>query len=91
MTCGVDNATGFGPLVTNFSCLVASRESAISSYSLFILSFPKIHNKQNCKPQGWHRQCNFLSGSCTKLFKAPLFNCYCEISYIHVWLKVFWK
>ena len=31
-TCGVANATGFGPLATNFSLLVASLATAISSY-----------------------------------------------------------
>lgn len=32
VTCGVANATGFGPLVTNFSHLVASVATVISSY-----------------------------------------------------------
>ena len=39
-TCGVANATGFGPLVTNFSCVVASLATAISSYYfIFIYIF----------------------------------------------------
>ena len=48
-TCGVANATGFGPLATNFSRLVASLATAISSYHLFlfIFSFPKIHDEMN--------------------------------------------
>ena len=37
-TCGVANATGFGPLATNFSLLVASLATAISSY-YFILFY----------------------------------------------------
>ena len=41
----------------------------------------------NCKPRGMHRQCNFLSVSCTKSFKHA-FTIITEISYIHVWLKV---
>ena len=35
-TCGVANATGFGPLATNFSHLVASLATTISSYFIFI-------------------------------------------------------
>ena len=48
-TCGVANATGFGPLATNFSLLVASLATAISSYYfiLFSFSFPKIHDGMN--------------------------------------------
>ena len=48
-TCGVTNATGFGPLVTNFLLLVASLATAISSYYfiLFSFSFPKIHYGMN--------------------------------------------
>ena len=38
-TCGVANATGFGPLATNFSHLVASLATAISSYFIFIYFF----------------------------------------------------
>ena len=37
-TCGVGNAIGFGPLVTNFSPVVANLATTISS--LFIFSFP---------------------------------------------------
>ena len=42
-------ATGFGPLATNFSLLVASLATAISSYYflLFSFSFPKIHDGMN--------------------------------------------
>ena len=48
-TCGVANATGFGPLATNFSLLVASLATAILSYYfiLFSSSFPKIHDGTN--------------------------------------------
>ena len=48
-TCGVANATGFGPLATNFSLLVASLATAISSYYfiLFSFSFPKFHDGMN--------------------------------------------
>ena len=47
-TCGVANATGFGPLATNFSLLVASLATGISSYFiLFSFSFPKIHDGMN--------------------------------------------
>ena len=38
-TCGVTNATGFGPLATNFSCVVASLATTISSYSFIYLLF----------------------------------------------------
>ena len=48
VTCGVANATGFGPLATNFSLLVASLAAVISSYFiLFSFSFPKIHDGMN--------------------------------------------
>ena len=48
-TCGVANATGFGPLATNFSLLVASLATVISSYYfiLFSFSFSKIHDEMN--------------------------------------------
>ena len=49
-TCGVANATGFGPLVTNFSPAVGSLATAISTYYfiyLFIFSFPRIHDEMN--------------------------------------------
>ena len=48
-TCGVANATGFGPLASNFSPLVASLATAISSYYfiLFSFSFTKIHDRMN--------------------------------------------
>ena len=38
-TCGVAKATGFGPLATNFSRVVASLATAISSYFIFIYFF----------------------------------------------------
>ena len=38
-TCGVANATGFGPLATNFSRLVASLATAISSYHFIFIYF----------------------------------------------------
>ena len=38
-TCGVANATGFGPLATNFSRVVASLATVISSYFIFIHFF----------------------------------------------------
>ena len=38
-TCGVANATGFGPLATNFSHLVASLATAISSYHFIFIYF----------------------------------------------------
>ena len=38
-TCGVANATGFGLLATNFSCLVASLATVISSYHFSYLFF----------------------------------------------------
>ena len=49
VTCGVANATGFGPLATNFSLLVASLATAISSYYfiLFSFSFPRIRDGMN--------------------------------------------
>ena len=37
-TCGVASATGFGPLVTNFSRVVASLATAISTY-YFIFAY----------------------------------------------------
>ena len=48
-TCGVANATGFEPLATNFSLLVASLATAISSYYLilFSFSFPQIYDGMN--------------------------------------------
>ena len=48
-TCGVANATGFEPLATNFSLLVASLAPAISSYYfiLYSFSFPHIHDGMN--------------------------------------------
>ena len=47
-TCGVANATGFGPLATNFSHVVASLATTISSYFIFIFfPFPGIHDKMN--------------------------------------------
>ena len=50
VTCGVANATGFGPLATNFSRAVASLATAISTYYfiyLFIFSFLRIHDEMN--------------------------------------------
>ena len=44
----------------------------------------------NCKPRGMHKQCYFLSVSCTKPFKH-IFTIITEISYIHVWLEVIWS
>ena len=38
-TCGVANATGFGPLAANFSRLVASLATAISSYYFIFIYF----------------------------------------------------
>ena len=38
-TCGVANATGFGPLATNFSHVVASLATAISTYYLIFIYF----------------------------------------------------
>ena len=38
-TCGVANATGFGPLATNFSRVVASLATAISSYYFIFIYF----------------------------------------------------
>ena len=38
-TCGVANATEFGPLVTNFSRVVASLATAISSYYFIFIYF----------------------------------------------------
>ena len=38
-TCGVASATGFGPLATNFSRLVASLATAISSYHFIFIYF----------------------------------------------------
>ena len=75
-TSGVASVTGFGMLTTNLSCLVASLATAISSYLIylffhFLRSMTKWMNV-NCKPWGMHRQCNFLSVSCTKPFKPPL-------------------
>ena len=49
-TCGVANATGFGPLATNFSLLVASLATAISSYYFILFCsfpFPMIHVGMN--------------------------------------------
>ena len=48
-TCGVANVTGFGPLATNFSRLVASLATSISSYYFILVSFsfPKIHDGMN--------------------------------------------
>ena len=39
VTCGVANATGFGPLATNFSRLVASLATAVSSYHFIFIYF----------------------------------------------------
>ena len=80
-TCGVANATGFGPLATNFSRVVASLATAIStSYFIYIFFlFPRIMTDRNelmltvnlkeCKD---NIVLNFLSVSCTKPFKPPL-------------------
>ena len=38
-TCGVANATGFGPLTTNFSHVVASLATTISSYYFIFIYF----------------------------------------------------
>ena len=38
-TCEVANATGFGPLATNFSRVVASLATAISSYYFIFIYF----------------------------------------------------
>ena len=38
-TCGVANATGFGPLATNFSLLVATLATTISSYYFILINF----------------------------------------------------
>ena len=48
-TCGVANVTRFGLLATNFSRVVASLATAISSYYLFLstFSFPRIHDEMN--------------------------------------------
>ena len=47
-TCGVASATGFGVLATNFSCLVTSLATAISSdHFIYFFSFPKIHDEMN--------------------------------------------
>ena len=48
-TCGVANATGFGPLATNFSRVAASLATTISQFILFlfIFSFPRVHDKMN--------------------------------------------
>ena len=49
-TCGVANATGFGPLATNISRAVASLATTISTYYfiyIFFFSFPRIHDEMN--------------------------------------------
>ena len=38
-TCGVANATGFGPLTTNFSHVVASLATTISTYYFIFINF----------------------------------------------------
>ena len=59
-TCVVANATGFGLLATNFSLLVASLATTISSYYFILINFFHFQRSMtewmnvNCKSRGVH-------------------------------------